>query len=206
MRIPAEQIRTAKGGNAGALAAVLAEAMPIAARMLARMRRSRKDFPRIDWEGVQQDVMLGVIQSLPRFRGEDGGQFVAWLHRIVLARVQDALRMRGTGASGGGPIRSLDAIAEVLDVPASDPSPLDHALVAERRAIVSRVIEDLPEQQRLAVRLRCLEGCAYRDVTRQLGLSSENAAECLVRRALQSVRERLREFEPGGRAKNSEIE
>lgn len=197
MRIPRELLEAAKAGEGAAVGALLALAKPIAQRRLARLRRVGRRAVDLDWEGVLQDVLLHVLRCLPGFRGDDGGKFVVWLHRIATCRASDALRASGARVEGRLSVHCLDAEDGADDVAADEPSPLELAELVERRGVLERILEVLPELQRHALRLRYLEGRSFCDVGRQLGLPSANAAECLVRRAVLGLRERWRGIDPG---------
>ncbi|HUM02913.1 MAG TPA: sigma-70 family RNA polymerase sigma factor [Thermoanaerobaculia bacterium] len=118
-----------------------------------------------DAEDVVQETFLRAWRGLESFRGESS--LKTWLYAIALNRVRARrgalarLRMRfGVGErSGADPDFSLvDALAD------SGLSPEENALRAEERGRLRKAVLALPEEFRLAVVLRDLEGLSYDEV------------------------------------------
>ena len=125
------------------------------------------------------------LRSLRRFRGEVPGSGRAWLYAIarhLLARHRDAGR-RETEARRklGIPIKSssYDASdwAGGLDGAASE-------------ACIKTALEELPDEQRDAVRLRVIEELGYDEIAARLGCSS-GAARTRVSRGLRTLHAQL---------------
>lgn len=173
---------------------------PIVANLLLPLRRGSGNLARIDWEGLQQDLLLELLKRLPSFRGQDGARLLAWLSRIVQSRYQDALRKRGSpGAASERPL-SLDAAPEALELQDSAQSPLDAASSAENAELVMRAMASLPLPSRRLIELREWERLPFELVAERLGLGSAEAARAGHRRArsrLEAAVRALRESERG---------
>jgi RNA polymerase sigma factor (sigma-70 family) len=103
----------------------------------------------------------------------------AWLHRVA-CRV--ALRMRTTTA------RRTSREVPAVDLPA--PATGDEVSERDLRAAVDQEIDRLPEGQRRAFVLCCLEGKTHAEAARELGCP-QGTASAWVARARQRLRSRL---------------
>jgi RNA polymerase sigma factor (sigma-70 family) len=200
VRISREEIEAARRGDPSAREALMRKLEPIVANLLLPLRRGSGNLARIDWEGLQQDLLLELLKRLPSFRGQDGARLLAWLSRIVQSRYQDALRKRGSpGAASERPL-SLDAAPEALELQDSAQSPLDAASSAEDAELVMRAMAGLPLPCRRLIELREWERLPFELVAERLGLGSAEAARAGHRRAmsrLEAAVGELRESERG---------
>jgi RNA polymerase sigma-70 factor (ECF subfamily) len=122
-------------------------------------------------------------RSLRGFRGESA--FRTWLHRVAInvVRTSQTRRtrlLRILVPSGG--MRDEDAPApEAVDAE----EPVDTALA--RRQIVERALATLPDDLRLAVTLRDLQGLDYKDIAAALGVPM-GTVESRIFRARQRLK------------------
>ena len=144
------------------------------------------------WD-VAQEVFLRAYQNMGQFDGRSA--FSTWLYRIAHNGAIDALRRRKTGRelpleglndSDGGP---------VIQHEDPGPSPEEQALQRERRGKIREALCDLPEDYRLMVILRDLEGLSYQEIAQQEGLavgtvkSRVSRGRAQLKKALQKERE-----------------
>ena len=117
-----------------------------------------------DAEDLAQDVFVRAWRSLRGFRGES--TFRTWLHRVAInvVRTSQARRTRllRVFVPFGGTRDEEAPPPEVVDAD----EPVDDALA--RRQIVDRALAALPEDLRLAVTLRDLQGLDYREIAAAL--------------------------------------
>lgn len=151
---------------------------------------------RLDASDLVQQTFLEASQSFTRFRGAGEAELAAWLLRILecnlastardhLVRRKRAVRRETSldeSRAGGLPWR--DRLA------AQQSSPSLRALRLEQAALFLAALEQLPADQRAAVRLRHLEGLPLVEIAARLGRSSEAAAG-LLKRGLHTLRQRL---------------
>lgn len=142
-----------------------------------------------DAADIAQEAFVRAWNNLKSFRGD--AAFSTWLHRIVTnAFLDDRKRRRAR------PTRSLD---EALDLEENsvarqfeDPSPGPAALAEgdERRRILERAIQTLPEAQRIMVVLYHSQGLAYEEIAEitQLPLGTVKSR---LNRARLALRDRL---------------
>jgi RNA polymerase sigma-70 factor, ECF subfamily len=75
-------------------------------------------------------------------------------------------------------------------------SPSQRAMRGEQAVALATALETLPPDQREAVRLRHLEGRSLNEIAAHLGRTPAAAAG-LIKRGMQTLRERLRESNEG---------
>ena len=144
------------------------------------------------WD-VAQEAFLRAYQSLGQFDGRSA--FSTWLYRIAHNVAIDMLRKRKTGREL--PLEGLNDSDEGPAVQHEDPgpSPEEQALQRERRGKIREALCDLPEDYRLMVILRDLEGLSYQEIARQEGLavgtvkSRVSRGRAQLKKALQKERE-----------------
>jgi len=136
---------------------------------------ARRVGSRAEAEDLTSEVFHQALANLPRFQWR-GVPFAAWLFRIAANALADHYRKTARDRS--------------LTLP--DAPPPEDEDDAERRARLYRLVAELPEDQRLVLRLRFSEEKSIRDVARALG-RSEGAIKQLQFRALQGLRARVRE-------------
>ena len=107
-----------------------------------------------DAEDIAQEVFVRAWKSLRTFRGESA--FRTWLHRIAVNVVHTSRARQG---------RMMRLFRQPLPAdrePAAGEEPTDARLA--RRQIVERALASLPEDLRVAVTLRDLQGLDYREI------------------------------------------
>jgi RNA polymerase sigma-70 factor (ECF subfamily) len=135
-----------------------------------RVARRLLDDPR-DAEEITQDVLLIVVRKIHTFKGE--AAFSSWLYRIAVNAAYQRLRERGARREV-----SLEPFLPVFDDegrtvgPVADWSPQleDPALTAEVRTAIEGAIARLPEDYRVVILLRDVEGLPNEEVAGILGL------------------------------------
>jgi len=141
-----------------------------------------------------QDAMIVAYRKLNTFRG---GNFRAWLLRIVTNRCYDELRRtqrRPTVSLSGS---ADDDAPEPLELPDPDSTPEEQALANELQRAIQDCISALNADQRLVLVLCDIEGMSYEEIAAQSGnqlgtvKSRLSRARASVRDCLQGVRELL---------------
>ena len=124
--------------------------------MLARVLTSGRG----DAEDLAQDVFVRAWRSLQGFRGES--TFRTWLHRVAINVIRTSQTRQGRLVRVFAP-RDHDEVR--LD-PASGEEPLDITLA--RRQVIERALATLPEELRVAVTLRDMQGLDYKEIAAAL--------------------------------------
>jgi RNA polymerase sigma-70 factor (ECF subfamily) len=120
-------------------------------------------------EDIAQDAFLRIWKSADRYTLT--AQFSTWLYRIVVNLCLDAFKKRKPATSG---------LPDGSDLRAKDPAVLLER--GERALAVRRVVNALPERQRIAVVLQRFSGMSIRDIAEVTG-ATESAVESLLVRA-----------------------
>jgi RNA polymerase sigma-70 factor (ECF subfamily) len=137
-----------------------------------------------------QEAFISAYKALRRFRG---GNFKSWLMRIVTNACYDELRRRKRR-----PQSSLDEIIENYEsspllVSQRDPGPEQSRQWAEVIEAVSRCLDELPDEQRVATGLRDVEGYEYSEIA-EIMASSLGTVKSRLSRARAKLRECLQGF------------
>jgi len=114
-----------------------------------------------DPEDIAQEVFVRAWRSLRTFRGES--LFRTWLHRVAINVVRTSQTRRGRWTR----LFTSDS-EEGVPEQANGEEPLDAVLA--RRQVIDRAMATLPEDLRIAVTLRDLQGLDYRDIADALGV------------------------------------
>jgi RNA polymerase sigma-70 factor (ECF subfamily) len=148
-------------------------------------------------EDVAQETWLGVIRGIDRFEGRSS--LKTWIFRIAINRAmtRGSREARSLPFSSLGPdepavepTRFLDSgrwAGYWSDPPKASERPEEHVLTGEARAVVEAAIAALPDQQRLVITLRDVQGFTAAEACDLLGVSDANQ-RVLLHRARSRVR------------------
>ena len=142
-----------------------------------------------DAEEVVQDAFWAVVRKIDTFRGDSA--FGSWVYRIVANAAYQKVR----GRRGRRAECSLEEMTAVLDdhgEPAVDWSSRaqDPALQAQLRVVLTAAIDMLPEDDRLVVLLRDVEGLSVQEISEITGYSVASV-KSRAHRARLVLRKRL---------------
>jgi len=144
-------------------------------------------------DDVVQEAWLGVLRGLERFQGRSSLR--TWIYQIVanVARTRAVREARTTPVAFDGP--SVDGDRFLPDGHWAAPiEPWQAVAALEVRGVIDDAIGRLPEQQRLVIQLRDVEGFSADEVCRVLELSEANQ-RVLLHRARTRVRTAIEEYE-----------
>jgi RNA polymerase sigma-70 factor, ECF subfamily len=142
---------------------------------------------RVDVEDVAQKVFTKVYLSLPKF--DNRRPFFPWLYRIAVNQCYDELRRlrrRKLLTFTDLNLEDTDAIEKLINRPENQPAPPEDR--QELYALLHKMLDQLPEQQRTAIVLRDLESIPYDKMSEMLGCT-EQAARLKVFRARMRLKE-----------------
>lgn len=146
-----------------------------------------------DAEEVIQEVFLRVFQKLDSFKGESA--FSSWLYRVAVNTTFMKIReKRGTD------VLALEEVEKMLEEEINKAGgsdwarrPDDELLSEEAIKIITGAMEKLPDEFKIIITLRDLEGLSTEEVGQLLGLSPA-AVKSRLHRARLFLRKRLGEF------------
>lgn len=135
---------------------------------------ARRVHDRDQAEELTAEVFHQALANLGRFEWR-GVPFAAWLMRIAANAIHDRWK-------------ADDRQTELPDEPIEDPG-VERAI--ERQAMLAKLVDTLPEDQRLVLVRRFVDQRSIREIAHELG-RSEGAVKQLQFRALQSLKQRVR--------------
>jgi RNA polymerase sigma-70 factor (ECF subfamily) len=143
-------------------------------RVYAYVARRVRD--RAETQELTSHVFHQALANLGKFKWR-GAPFAAWLYRIAANAIADQAR------------RKVRESTEQIDAPDESSTLVDLEQI-ERRALLFRAVETLPDDQRRVIVLRFAEEKSIREIATQLG-RSEGAIKQLQFRGLENLRNRL---------------
>jgi RNA polymerase sigma-70 factor, ECF subfamily len=132
-------------------------------RLLSRMVRDSAEI-----EDIAQEAFIKAYRALPQFRGESA--FYTWLYRIAVNTAKNVLM------SSGRAVNNFSEITDASDETFAEPEYLrdintPESLMATRQVAetVNKAMADLPEELRVAISMREIEGMSYEDIAQAMG-------------------------------------
>ena len=144
-------------------------------------------------EDTAQEVFIQVYRSISQFKGDS--LLSTWIYRITVTKSLDLLRSKKRKKRFG----FLSSLFGEDNLPVHDHADFDHPGVLKERkedaALLFKMIDRLPENQRAAFILNKVEELSYREIAAILN-TSESAVDSLLQRAKQNLRKKLNESPP----------
>lgn len=141
-----------------------------------------------DAEDVAQEVFIEVYKSIISYREE--ASLSTWLYRLAVNKSLDFLRQKKRKKRGYGVLSSFDQ-NDISNLSVSSDYNIHENMEAEeRRQILHRTMEQLPERQRVALTLSKIDELPQKEVAHIMGVS-EGSVESLLVRAKKKLRDLL---------------
>ena len=141
-----------------------------------------------DAEDVAQEVFIQVYRSIDQFKGD--ARLSTWIYRITTTKALDHIRSRRRKKR----FAFITSLFGPNDELVHEPVDFQHPGVAldrkEQAALLFRMIEQLPENQKVAFTLHKTEDLSYQEIAEVMNLSV-SAVESLLFRARQNLRKLL---------------
>lgn len=123
-----------------------------------------------DWSEVQdvaQETFIRAYRAMGNFRGD--AQFYTWLHRIAVNTAKNHL-VAGNRRPPGADIDVEDAEQFDAGIRLRDGDTPERELMRQQlEQTVMRAVEALPEELRLAITLREVDGLSYEEIAERMG-------------------------------------
>jgi len=187
-------LEEAQSGNAESLGRLL-EDYRAYLTVLAQRYLDPRLSGRLDPADVVQITFLEAQRDLGSFRGHQIEELLGWLRNILRNNVSSAhqrhlfTQKRSAGREvSNSPTDSRPAITDLA--PSETTSPSQRVMRDEAAVYLANCLEDLPDTQREALRLRYVEGYSLKQMADAMR-KSEMAVAGLLKRGLQTLRERM---------------
>lgn len=146
-----------------------------------------------DAEDIAQEVFIQVYRSIDQFKEES--LLSTWIYRITTTKSLDYLRSKKRKKRFG----FVYNLFGDDNKPVYDSSDFNHPGVQQERkedaAILFKLVNSLPENQRTAFLLNKVEGLSYCEIAEILN-TTESAVDSLLQRAKQNLRKKLNNLPP----------
>ncbi|MFN9436980.1 MAG: sigma-70 family RNA polymerase sigma factor [Planctomycetota bacterium] len=155
---------------------------------------------RLDFADVVQATFMEASRDFDSFRGESVESFLAWLRNILRNNIATAhqehlvtqkrsARREISMATPTGDPGSEVQLANIL--PAETSTPSQRIMRDEAAVVLATCLEQIPDTQREAIRMRYLEGMSLKEISKKMD-KSEMAVAGLLKRGLQGLRDEMR--------------
>ena len=146
-------------------------------------------------EDVLQDVLFDIHRDLSSFSPQAGASFYSWCYRVADNRLLDAIR-RFERKKRGGDLKKVEGASEqsgadfIKAVPGNVTSPSVRVVRKEKAQALHKALEDLPENQREALKMRFLENRSQNSIAGRLAVT-QAAVEGLLKRGKHKLADML---------------
>ena len=144
-----------------------------------------------DAEDVAQEVFIQVYRSIDQFKGD--ARLSTWIYRITTTKALDHIRSRKRKKR----FAFISSLFGPNDELVHEPVDFQHPGVAldrkEQAALLFKMIEQLPDNQKVAFTLHKTEELSYQEIADVMQLSV-SAVESLLFRARQNLRKLLEKY------------
>lgn len=142
-----------------------------------------------DAEDIAQQVYIEVLNNIKNFRGD--AKLSTWMYRIAVNRSLNVLNAKKKHHK----VQSLDemmASEHIHELPAIEESDNEFEDEYKRKmAILELAIQELPENQKIAINLNKFEQLPYQEVADIMGMSL-SAVTALINRAKISLQKKVK--------------
>jgi RNA polymerase sigma-70 factor (ECF subfamily) len=154
-------------------------------RLVSRLVRDQAEA-----EDVVQEAFIKAYRALPQFRGESA--FYTWLYRIGINTAKNYLVTQGRRAptsteTNAEEAETFDDADQLRDIN----TPESMLATKQIAATVNVAMEALPEELRVAISLREIEGLSYDEIAEAMGCPI-GTVRSRIFRAREAIAEKLR--------------
>ena len=144
-----------------------------------------------DAEDTAQEVFIQVFESIMSFKEES--KFSTWIYRITVSKSLDHLRKKKRKKR----FAFLQSLYGQNDGLIIEPPDFFHPGIKmenkENAAVLFKIIEQLPANQKTAFVLNKIENLSYAEIS-EIMKSSESAVDALLQRAKKNLRKNLKDY------------
>ena len=183
-QVDRELVERARGGDKRAFDLLVLKYQQKVANLVGRYIRDPSET--LD---VTQEVFIKAYKALKNFRGESA--FYTWLYRIAINTAKNFLVAQGRRPPGDDveaeTAEQLEAGARLKEYA----TPESEVLTEEIAATVKMALDELPEDLRIAITLRELEGMSYEEIAEAMSCPI-GTVRSRIFRAREAIDKRLK--------------
>jgi RNA polymerase sigma-70 factor (ECF subfamily) len=132
---------------------------------------------------AQDAVQETFLRLCKGDRNRIEGHEAAWLFQVCRSRVFDMKRK-------DKPVQALTPIQE-SQITASGPTPAEAAIHGEQEMLMPKLMSQLPDRQREAIRLKFQQSLSYREIARIMNISESNVG-FLIHMGVKALRDHMK--------------
>ena len=169
-------------------------------RFLARLQLDPRLRGKLDPSDVVQQTLLEAVARKEQFRGGTEAEYLAWLRRMLIHNLADALRAYRQAKRDIGREQAVEEALQnssarlAAALAAAGPDAAAEVERQERAVRLADALEQLPERQRDARVCKHWHGWAVARIAQHLECSNEAVAG-LLKRGLKQLRDLLQGWE-----------
>jgi RNA polymerase sigma-70 factor (ECF subfamily) len=162
--------------------------------LLARVRFDPRLQGQLDPSDIVQEALLKAHRALGQFRGETEQQLAAWLRTILTNTLANAIRDHGRRheVPQVSLDRALDGSSTRLEVALATGQLSPEQVVSHNEELLrlGRAINRLPDEQRLVMEMKHLQGYSLAEICERTGRSKPSVVG-LLHRGMKALRKLL---------------
>jgi len=191
---PTELLERAQSGDEQACRELLLHVADRLERYIAD-KMPQKHQSNFSAEDVLQEVLLAIHRDLSSYSPQSGASFYSWCYRIADHRLLDAIR-RVERKKRGGDRKKIEGSPEhsgagfIDGVPGKVTSPSVRVVRKEKADALHDALEELPENQREALKMRFIENRSQNSIAGRLAVT-QAAVEGLLKRGKHKLADML---------------
>ena len=128
-------------------------------------------------EDVTSEVFIKALKAMPRYQ-DTGRPFAAWLYQIAVNAIADRYRS----------LKPSQPLEDFHDLSVSGPALEEQAAQRDEIRRIWAIVEELPEQQRMALVLKFQEDMRIEDIAVAMG-KTPGAVKLLIHRGVTRLRD-----------------
>lgn len=176
-------VARAKNGDRAAFEKIVhTTARVVYAQIVASVRDRQKA------EDLTQETFVAAWKAIATVEHPAG--FLSWLLTLARNKVLDAIKHDSRQKRGGTGVGDPSAADVDLQAPSHELTPAKAAELAEAKGRALELLEQLPEDYRIALSMRYLAGAEYDTIRAALGLT-DGALRGILNRGMAILRERF---------------
>lgn len=144
-----------------------------------------------DAQDITQEAFLRAFRSIKKFKGNSS--FSTWLYRIINNTCIDFIRAKQNKVSDSiDKTINYDGEELELQIPSDKNDPVELTETSEISALMKSVLAELPDDQKMAIVLRDIQGFSYQEIAEITGVGM-GTVKSRINRARLALKELIQQ-------------